>query len=126
MRTGSGKVRAASAAALGILTLAMAAGLSAGRAVAACPGQTQMEMNMCAGQRYEALDAQLNKVYRKLERSPELVAAEKAWIAFRDAQCKFEASAVAGGSMQPMVYADCLSSLTEDRIGQLQDALNQQ
>lgn len=89
---------------------------------AACPGETQMEMNECAGAAYEKADKRLNQVYRKLEKTPELVASEKAWIAFRDAECKYQASSVEGGSMQPMVYANCLQSLTEDRIKQLEQA----
>lgn len=89
---------------------------------AACPGDTQMEMNDCAAQAYDQADRRLSQAYKRLERTPELVAAERAWITFRDAECKFEAHAVEGGSMQPMVYANCLQSLTEDRIKQLEKA----
>lgn len=89
---------------------------------AACPGETQMEINECAGIAYDKADKRLNQVYRKLERTPELVAAQRAWIAFRDAQCSYQASAYKGGSMQPMVYAGCLQSLTEERIKQLEEA----
>lgn len=88
-------------------------------AAAGCPGETQMEMNECAGLAYQEADKRLNQVYKQLPRTPGLVAAEKAWIAFRDAECTYEAQAVEGGSMQPMVYANCLQSLTEDRIKQL-------
>ena len=91
-------------------------------AQAACPGDTQMEMNDCAGQDFDKADKQLNQAYKRLEKTPELIAAEKAWIVFRDAECKYQAQAVEGGSMQPMVYANCMQSLTEDRIKQLQQA----
>jgi len=91
-------------------------------AKAACPGEIQMEMNECAGAAYQKADKTLNQVYRQLEKTPELVASEKAWIAFRDAECKYQASGFEGGSMQPMVYANCLQSLTEDRIKQLEQA----
>ena len=95
-------------------------------ASAACPGETQMEMNECAGIAYDKADRRLNQVYKRLERTSELVAAQRAWITFRDAECKYKASAYEGGSMQPMVYAGCLQSLTEDRIKQLEEtALSQ-
>ena len=92
------------------------------RAQAACPGDTQMEMNDCAAQDFDKADKRLNQAYKRLEKTPELIAAEKAWIAFRDAECKYQAQAVEGGSMQPMVYANCLQSLTENRIKQIQPA----
>ena len=92
------------------------------RAQAACPGDTQMEMNDCAAHDFDKADKRLNQAYKRLEKTPELIAAEKAWIAFRDAECKYQAQAVEGGSMQPMVYANCLQSLTENRIKQIQPA----
>lgn len=96
--------------------------VSSGAASAACPGKTQMEMNACAGIAYEQADKLLNQVYRKLDRTAELVAAQRAWIVFRDAECTYQASIYEGGSMQPMAYAGCLQSLTEDRIKQLEQA----
>ncbi len=98
-----------------------------GRAAhAACPGETQMEMNECAGQDFEAADKRLNRAYKKLEKSSELIAAEKAWIAFRDAECMYQAKPYEGGSIQPTIYAGCLQSLTEDRIKQLEQAGQEQ
>jgi uncharacterized protein YecT (DUF1311 family) len=55
--------------------------------------KTQAEMNVCANQEAARVDAELNDIYRKLlseaARQPEAVAkikaAERAWIAYRDA-----------------------------------------
>ena len=105
-----------------VVVLITASGGLGSRAYADCPGETQLEMNECAGQEFEVADKRLNDAYRKLERSPELVAAEKAWIAFRDAECKYQAKPYEGGSIQPTIYAGCLQSLTEDRIKQLEQA----
>ena len=91
-------------------------------AKAACPGDTQMEMNECAAVEYKKVDKRLNEVYAKIPKSPELLAAQRAWIAFRDAECKFETSSVSGGSMAPLVYASCLQVLTSDRIKQLEQS----
>ncbi|MFM4877940.1 lysozyme inhibitor LprI family protein [Aeromonas caviae] len=45
--------------------------------------------------------------------------AQRAWIAFRDAQCRYEAGVYEGGSMAPMVHSSCLTQLTEARTKDL-------
>ena len=49
-----------------------------------------------------------------------LVAAQKAWIAFRDAECAFAVSSSEGGSIYPMEYSLCLEDQTKKRIKELQ------
>ena len=88
-------------------------------ALAACPGNTQMEMNQCAANDYRSADRDLNAFYSKLEKSKELVSAERAWITYRDAECAYQVKAVEGGSMAPMVQALCLADLTKQRLKQL-------
>ena len=109
-----------------VIAILLAHSFLCGAAYAACPGETQMELNECAGMAYQKADKQLNQAYRKLQRTPDLVAAQRAWITFRDAECKYQASGFDGGSIQPMVYANCLQSLTEDRIKQLEQASQEQ
>lgn len=104
-----------------IMGLALVPGLAAGTAQAACPGDTQLEMNECASLAHEQADRRLNQLYRQLDKTPALVAAEKAWIAYRDAECAYQAQRYEGGSMQPQVYSSCLAALTEDRIRQLRE-----
>lgn len=88
-------------------------------ASAACPGTTQMEMNQCAANDYRIADRDLNAYYAKLEKIKELVAAERAWITYRDAECAYQVKAVEGGSMAPLVHATCLADLTRQRLKQL-------
>jgi uncharacterized protein YecT (DUF1311 family) len=82
-------------------------------------------MNKTAYDSYHKADIELNKIYKELFElldGPEknaLIAAQKAWISFRDAHCAFEAEEVAGGSMQPMVRAACLEERTLARIEDL-------
>ncbi|MFQ2812649.1 lysozyme inhibitor LprI family protein [Aeromonas caviae] len=45
--------------------------------------------------------------------------AQRAWIAFRDAQCRYEVGVYEGGSMAPMVHSSCLTQLTEARTKDL-------
>jgi uncharacterized protein YecT (DUF1311 family) len=84
-------------------------------------------MNECADASYKQADAKLNVVYKqitaRLKHDPAktklLVNAETAWVAFRDAECKFAASASAGGSIYPMVVSGCLERLTIARTKDL-------
>jgi uncharacterized protein YecT (DUF1311 family) len=107
------------------LLIAIAALAMTGSAVA----QPQHEMNRQAESDYEKADAELNRAYGKMlkdldaEGQKKLKAAQRAWIAFRDAQAEFEADSEArGGSMYTMIYYGGLARLTRDRIKQLRSA----
>ena len=51
--------------------------------------QTQSAMNQCAMEEFKKADAEMNKVYQQLllktDRQEKLKAAQRAWVAFRDA-----------------------------------------
>jgi uncharacterized protein YecT (DUF1311 family) len=89
--------------------------------------QTQAEMNRCAGEELRRNDAQLNVAYSRLlkkldpNRRAKLQKAERAWVAFRDAQCDYEGSESEGGSIQPLEIAACKTELTKARIAQLRE-----
>jgi uncharacterized protein YecT (DUF1311 family) len=104
---------------------------------------SQRQMNDCAAFEYRQADAHLNRVYRKAmqymtddlaqvqktgdqtqmkyEQSgiASLKEAERAWLSYRDIQCKAAGQRYEGGSMRPMIYAQCLTTLTEHRIADL-------
>lgn len=92
-------------------------------AAADCDG-TQAEMNRCADQQYRKQDQRLNAVYKKLDKTPELVRAQRAWIAFRDAECEWAVAEYEGGSIVPMAYSYCLAGMTEERVKTLERVLN--
>lgn len=97
--------------------------------------RTQLEMTMCAGQDYSKADAELNTVYAEARAAMKsfdanlppgqrgaaraLLEAQRAWIPFRDAACKAEGFLYGGGSIQPMVVAECLARLTRQRTQEL-------
>jgi len=87
--------------------------------------QTQAEMNVCSAQAFLRKDTELNVVYKKVmqsidpSRRPKLRAAQRAWLAFRDAQCEFEGSESEGGTMKPTLVNRCKSEVTAARIAQL-------
>ena len=86
---------------------------------AQCPGDTQSEMNQCAGAHFKAEDQKLGSVYSKLEKSSELIAAERAWIAYRDAECAYQIRDFKGGTIVPTLFNECLADLTAARVQQL-------
>ena len=87
--------------------------------------ETEGAARECSGQRLRDADKKLNQTYTALlkrfdaKQQVMLRASERAWLAYRDAQCKMVASGVDGGSAQPMVTADCLGDLTRARLKEL-------
>jgi uncharacterized protein YecT (DUF1311 family) len=109
-------------------------------------GATQMELNRCYNEQYKKVDAHLNVVYRKVmellelelkysQRHPEeeqikhaqtaiqkLKATEKAWISYRDMNCEAAEFEYGGGSISPMMWSICMTTVTEHRIADLKSA----
>lgn len=119
-----------------VLSQAVAAPVDCGKAI------TQMDMNRCAGDDFAAADAALNAQWEVTaadmrERDAltqslddgrpgyfaQLLAAQRAWLAFRDAHCASAGYAARGGSMEPMLVAMCRTQLTRQRTSQLQDLI---
>lgn len=119
-----------------LATLMLAAPLfvSTARAADDCANaQDQATMNECAGKDFNAADKKLNDAYKQIEGRLKddaaskklLVDAQRAWIAFRDAECNFQGGPRAeAGSMYPMVVASCQAALTNGRLKDLQGYLN--
>jgi uncharacterized protein YecT (DUF1311 family) len=92
---------------------------------------SQSAMNECAGKSYEASNAALNKLYQQIVQRLHdddatkklLVSAQRAWLSFRDAECKFSASSVEGGTAYPMAQALCFDGLTSKRVDDLKSYL---
>jgi len=120
--------------ALAASLLAFAVSQSAPAAEPDCmdTARSQTEMNGCAHQQYAEADAHLNAQYDTLisqlsedgAQQQMLVEAQRHWIDFRDAECRFNASAAEGGSAQPMVRLLCLANVTTRRSTELDYYLN--
>jgi uncharacterized protein YecT (DUF1311 family) len=87
-----------------------------------CFAQSQLEMNQQAFKDYQKADAEMTRVYNKVQKTLTLATekkllldAQRAWIKYKEAHCKSVAEAYNGGSMRPMIYAGCLRELTEER-----------
>jgi len=115
------------------LSLIGGATASVARAAGECdsPGLSQAELNECYGNAYKKADAELNILYGQITARLKddkataklLVAAQRTWVAFRDAECNFSASGVSGGSAHGMILAICLDRLTGKRIDDFKNYL---
>ena len=87
----------------------------------------QRAMDECASEAYRKSDAELNALYKQIEQRLKsdtgttklLIAAQRAWVVFRDAECNFSTSRVSGGTIYPMIYTECADGLTQRRIEDL-------
>ena len=96
--------------------------------------QDQNSMTQCAALDFEKADKELNKVWPKIKSDAQgndqgtaktdyvdaLLASQRTWIAFRDAQCKLQGFEMHGGSGEPMLVYGCQAEMTKERIKQLQ------
>lgn len=101
----------------------------------------QQEMNMCALRDYRIADRELNAQWRltraEMQRRDAawdpayddgkpgyfdtLLEAQRAWLAYRDAQCRSEAYDFRGGSMAPLIDASCKAAMTRARTEELRE-----
>ncbi|BBC72202.1 conserved hypothetical protein [Altererythrobacter sp. B11] len=100
----------------------------------------QQEMNWCAGQEYRAADEALNAQWkataaRMKQRDmvvdtshdgrpgyfAQLLAAQRAWLKYRDEHCVSAGFLARGGSLEPLLVANCKTALTQERTIQLHD-----
>ncbi|MET0535285.1 MAG: lysozyme inhibitor LprI family protein [Steroidobacter sp.] len=101
------------------------------------PAGTQAQMNTCATNELAEADRQLNATYQSLLKKyaddaafiQKLRAAQRAWVAFRDAEldatywCMEPNPAACWGSLLPQRYASYKSKLTSERTERLRRLL---
>lgn len=100
---------------------------------------TQQAMNRCAALRWEQADADLNAQWRetaaemrRLDESAmhddarpgyfdQLLAAQRAWLSYRDNHCASVGYGARGGSLEPLLVANCKADLTLSRTAELRE-----
>ncbi len=93
--------------------------------------QNQHEMNQQAFEDFQKADAELNKTYNRLLAKlddigkQKLRAAQRAWVAFRDAQAEFEADDMRDGSAAPLLHSGSRARNTRDRTAALKEHLKE-
>jgi uncharacterized protein YecT (DUF1311 family) len=94
-----------------------------------------LEINECAMRAYKAQDRELNEAYRALTASlkpdgagdttdyaavkTQLVAAQKAWVSFRDADCNALRKYYEQGTIRTAMHVGCLIERTAQRTKEL-------
>lgn len=105
---------------------------SSARAEDCSNAATQTDMNSCAEGALKNTDAELNNVYREIiarlkgndETKQLLIASQRIWLQFRDAECAFATNAAKQGSIYPMLVQNCRRDMTQDRVKALKVYLN--
>ena len=98
---------------------------------------TQRDMNACADIEYDKADKDLNAAYKQLRTKMSdwgksadeeskgavdaLVAAQRAWVAFRDANCEVAGFQARGGTMESMLISSCLADMSTKRAAELRE-----
>lgn len=127
-----------------LATLLLFAAPAAEPAIDCDNAMAQSELNACAYQEYERADAALNaqwkltvahmkKVDADFDRSYDtrpgyydtLLAAQRAWLTYREQHCTSEGYTMRGGSAEPMVFSGCMRQLTEARTKELKDLIEE-
>lgn len=104
----------------------------------------QIELNACAYKGFERADAAMNAQWKitaarmkaidaDFDRSQDnrpgyfdtLLAAQRAWLTYRDKHCASEGYTMRGGSAEPMVISGCQTQLTDARTKQLKDLMEE-
>lgn len=110
---------------MGVVVLLAAAATNCGDK----PNQTAM--TMCQKAVADQADAEMNRAWTPLyakmklrdrdepDYAAALLAAQRAWLAFRDAECRIESYEWRGGSMQPFTANQCRAAVTRTRTRQL-------
>ncbi len=114
-----------------IMIIVLAAALASTNCDAA---QSNVEMKECAARELAHVDAALNRQYNQTlakmrnvdkgypitaDKRPgfaaTLLASQRAWLTFRDAQCTIEGYSMRGGTGEGLVVATCKAAMTAER-----------
>jgi uncharacterized protein YecT (DUF1311 family) len=107
-----------------------------------CGDLPQQPMNRCLYRAFQQADAELNAQWklvaeamkardadldRTFDKQPghfeTLLAAQRAWLTYREKQCLTESFAMRGGSGAPMILNGCMERVTRERTGQLKSLI---
>lgn len=87
--------------------------------------QTNAEMKEQSSNRLTKFDKELNIVYQKIMKNSSGIKKENirkaqiAWLKYRDLHCECESKEHEGGSLESLIYIECLATMTKERVKQL-------
>ena len=93
-----------------------------------------LELRICANLNFKESDSILNNIYNsvllefeklQLDSAREiLINSQKVWIKYRDTHCEIYWTMYEGGTLQSIIFLNCLTDLTNNRQGELEKLLN--
>jgi uncharacterized protein YecT (DUF1311 family) len=128
------------AAAAGLLAATLLPAAAYQERIPCNPAGSTIEMAACAGDSFQKADRQMNTVYARLLAKAQtmdkdsvtgtsdkavdrLRKAQRAWVAWRDAECPLRSLPNKGGSIERIEWPACSAQLTEERTKALQAVL---
>lgn len=85
----------------------------------------QQDMNTCRADSFRRTDEAMSTAYKEVitdigpQTREALQAAQEAWLAYRKTTCSLEEMGSKGGSLQPLIYFDCMERITSERRDRL-------
>lgn len=87
---------------------------------------TTPDINACAAREQKQVEVKLNQVYQRVLKTvtapkvrTQFVAAQRAWVKFREADCKAVYEQHADGTIRTVMYLGCMQNRAETRIKEL-------
>jgi uncharacterized protein YecT (DUF1311 family) len=90
-----------------------------------------LEMNQCADIEQKQVEQKLNAVYQKTLKEfggaddagtkAALINAQRAWVKFREADCKAEYKKWEGGTIRSVMFSGCMQDRAQKRIKELEE-----
>lgn len=92
--------------------------------------RSTLQLEGCAEQRVLGLDQEIDvlnaDIFAKLATvrgKRDFLAANTGWVRYRNSACASESDNYAGGSIAPVIYANCLATLDGDHVHELKGVL---
>ncbi len=109
--------------------------------------QSNVDMETCSANAYQAADKALNLQYQAAEKTLKageltdrktgipaaqgskeilrrMILSERAWISYRNDECSLESTEMLGGTGEGLVFSDCMVQTTLDRMTKIDSILN--
>lgn len=86
---------------------------------------TTIEIRQCLAQELSYYDKKLNASYNELisklakHQQDSLKKAQRAWLAYRNAECDFAAFSEQPGTIAPVIITTCFINMTKNRVNEL-------
>ena len=86
-----------------------------------CTQSSTKDLVGCALSKYRQSEVALNRQWNSMDRSPKLLKAQRAWLAYTGAWCEAANIASPDGSLYPVSKYLCLAELNDEQVKRLHE-----